>query len=51
MTGDRLAFALLTTSYLVVAIPWEERSIERAFGETYRHYKERVPWRVLPYLS
>jgi methanethiol S-methyltransferase len=50
MTGDRLVFALLTTSYLVIAIPWEERSIERTFGEAYRRYKQRVRWRVLPYL-
>ena len=27
MTGDRLAFAALTTAYLAIAIPWEERSL------------------------
>lgn len=50
MTGDRLAFALLTTLYLFLAMPWEERSLEQAFGEEYRHYKAQVRWRVLPYL-
>ena len=50
MTGDRLTFAVLTTAYLVVAIPWEERSLEREFGPPYERYKERVRWRILPYL-
>src|SRR5215510_6028235 len=27
MTGDRLAFAAISSSYLIVAIPWEERSL------------------------
>ena len=47
MTGDRLAFAVITTLYLVVAIPWEERSLERAFGEAYGRYKARVRWRMI----
>ena len=50
MTGDRLTFAALTTAYLVVAIPWEERSLEREFGPSYAGYKEQVRWRILPYL-
>jgi protein-S-isoprenylcysteine O-methyltransferase Ste14 len=50
MTGDRLAFAVLTTAYLFVAIPWEERSLERSFGEAYRRYKTTVRWRVIPYI-
>ena len=50
MTGDRLAFAVLTTMYLLIAMPWEERSLEREFGLAYRRYKERVRWRILPYL-
>ena len=36
MTGDRLAFAAITTTYLLVAIPWEERSLGRQFGERLR---------------
>ena len=50
LTGDRLAFAAMTTGYLVLAIPWEERALARAFGEQYARYKERVRWRVLPYV-
>jgi protein-S-isoprenylcysteine O-methyltransferase Ste14 len=50
MTVDRLVFAAMTTIYLVVAIPWEERSLQRTFGDAYTRYKARVRWRLLPYL-
>jgi protein-S-isoprenylcysteine O-methyltransferase Ste14 len=50
MTGDRLTFAVITTLYLVVAMPWEERSLEREFGAAYRRYKEQVRWKILPYV-
>jgi methanethiol S-methyltransferase len=50
MTDDRLAFAAITSVYLLLAVPWEERSLERAFGDAYRRYKHAVRWRVLPYV-
>jgi protein-S-isoprenylcysteine O-methyltransferase Ste14 len=50
MTGDRLVFAIVTSLYLVMAMPWEERSLERAFGEAYRDYCRHVRWRVVPYV-
>jgi protein-S-isoprenylcysteine O-methyltransferase Ste14 len=50
MTGDRLTFAIATSAYLLVAIPWEERSLERTFGTAYGKYKQSVRWRVLPYV-
>jgi protein-S-isoprenylcysteine O-methyltransferase Ste14 len=50
LTGDRLAFAVLTTLYLVIAIPWEERSLTAVFGRDYDRYKEEVPWRLVPYV-
>jgi methanethiol S-methyltransferase len=50
LTGDRLAFAAISSAYLVIAIPWEERSLEGAFGESYRQYKARVRWRVVPFI-
>ena len=50
LTGDRLAFAAITTCYLFMAVPWEERSLEQAFGEQYARYKQRVRWRVVPFV-
>jgi protein-S-isoprenylcysteine O-methyltransferase Ste14 len=34
----------------VIAIPWEERSLERAFGDAYRRYKSEVRWKAIPYV-
>src|SRR6476659_5814384 len=48
MTGTRLSFAVLTTGYLAIAIPWEERSLIRIFGVDYEAYRRRVRWRMLP---
>jgi protein-S-isoprenylcysteine O-methyltransferase Ste14 len=50
MTGDRLTFAIITSVYLFIAVPWEERSLEQAFGPQYRRYKEEVRWRIVPFL-
>jgi protein-S-isoprenylcysteine O-methyltransferase Ste14 len=50
MTGDRLAFAAITTIYLMVAIPWEERSLRRSFGEEYTRYVREVTWRMIPFI-
>lgn len=50
MTGDRAMFAAITTLYLFIAMPWEERSLERTFGSDYTRYRERVPWRIIPYI-
>lgn len=50
MTGDRLAFAVMTTTYLVVGIPWEERSLRDVFGAEYERYQRTVRWRILPYV-
>jgi len=50
MTGDRLAFAAITSLYIVVAIPWEERGLERTFGVDYARYRARVRWRVIPFV-
>jgi methanethiol S-methyltransferase len=48
MTGDRLVFALITSLYLVVAIPWEERDLITKYGDTYRRYARNVRWRLVP---
>jgi methanethiol S-methyltransferase len=50
MTGDRLVFAIVSTMYCVVAIPFEERSLIRIFGDQYERYRDRVRWRMIPFL-
>jgi protein-S-isoprenylcysteine O-methyltransferase Ste14 len=50
MTGDRLAFAVMTTGYLVVAIPWEEHSLRQSFGDAYERYMRLVKWRMIPFI-
>jgi protein-S-isoprenylcysteine O-methyltransferase Ste14 len=50
MTGDRLALAVISSAYLFIAVPWEERELERAFGVAYVRYKQDVRWRILPFL-
>jgi protein-S-isoprenylcysteine O-methyltransferase Ste14 len=48
MTMGRLLFAALSTAYLLIAIPLEERSLEAGFGAAYRTYRQRVRWRLVP---
>jgi protein-S-isoprenylcysteine O-methyltransferase Ste14 len=48
MTLDRFVWALVTTAYLVIAIPWEERSLSAAAGPAYQAYRQRVRWRMVP---
>ena len=50
MTVDRFAFASLTTLYLAVAVPWEERALMQSYGADYARYSERVRWRMVPYV-
>ena len=50
MTMSRLSFAVITTAYLVVAIPWEERSMVEVLGNEYRRYRDRVRWRMVPWV-
>jgi methanethiol S-methyltransferase len=48
MNGTRLAFAAISTAYLVFAIPFEERSLIEVFGDQYRAYQRAVRWRIVP---
>jgi protein-S-isoprenylcysteine O-methyltransferase Ste14 len=48
MTADRLSFASISTIYLAIAVPWEERTLRRIFGADYAAYAERVRWRMVP---
>ena len=48
MNGTRLVFAAVSTIYLVIATPFEERDLTRAYGAEYEAYARRVRWRILP---
>jgi methanethiol S-methyltransferase len=48
VSAGRLTFAIISTLYLLVAIPLEERSLRERFGAGYGSYTHRVRWRVLP---
>ena len=48
MTTNRLFFAIVSSSYLILAIPWEETSLAAVHGDRYRAYQRLVRWRVLP---
>ena len=40
----------VTTVYLLLAIPWEERSLTHSFGDDYRRYRRAVRWRIFPFI-
>lgn len=48
MTMSQLLFAVVSTIYLVIAIPLEERSLTDAFGDQYRGYQKQMQWRLFP---
>jgi protein-S-isoprenylcysteine O-methyltransferase Ste14 len=50
MTGDRLAFAVVSVLYLAAAVPFEERSLRRTFGDEYARYARTVKWRIVPFI-
>ena len=50
MTTSRLLFAVVSTLYLIAAIPLEERLLVDTFGDKYRTYQQQMKWRLLPYV-
>jgi methanethiol S-methyltransferase len=48
MTGTRLTFAVVSCAYLVLAVPFEERTLVAASGGTYLAYSKAVRWRLIP---
>jgi protein-S-isoprenylcysteine O-methyltransferase Ste14 len=48
LTANRFVFAVISSLYLILAIPWEERSLVAAHGDQYRAYQRTVRWRVIP---
>jgi len=50
MTTSRLLFAVISTLYLVAAIPLEERLLVENFGDKYRSYQRQMRWRLIPFI-
>ena len=48
MNATRALFTVVSTAYLALAIPWEERALVRTFGEEYETYRRKTRWRMLP---
>jgi len=48
MTMTRFVFAVVSCAYLMMAIPWEERTLLRTSGGAYRAYMKQVRWRLVP---
>lgn len=49
MTATHFVFALITTLYILMAIQLEEQVLLTVHGETYAHYRRRVPM-LIPFL-
>jgi protein-S-isoprenylcysteine O-methyltransferase Ste14 len=50
MTMTRFVFAAVSTLYLLIAIPFEERTLREASAGAYGTYSRQVRWKLLPYL-
>jgi protein-S-isoprenylcysteine O-methyltransferase Ste14 len=50
MTTSRLVFAVVSTLYLIAAIPFEERSLLEHFPDKYGDYQRQMRWRLIPFV-
>jgi methanethiol S-methyltransferase len=50
MNGTRLLFAVVSSAYLFVAVPFEERDLRKTFGDSYDEYSRRVRWKIVPFV-
>ena len=49
MTTSRLLFAVISTAYLIAAIPFEERSLLETHRDAYGAYQKQMRWRLIPF--
>jgi methanethiol S-methyltransferase len=50
MTMTRLVFASISSVYILIAIPFEERTLRAHSGGGYDDYIQRVRWKLIPYI-
>lgn len=48
MTMTRLVFAVVSVAYLLLAIPFEERTLRQESGGAYDRYMANVRWKLVP---
>jgi hypothetical protein len=48
MTMTRLVFAVVSCAYILLAIPFEERSLRRETNGAYDRYMQKVPRKLVP---
>jgi protein-S-isoprenylcysteine O-methyltransferase Ste14 len=48
MTQTQFVFAATSSVYLLIAIPFEERSLRRSSSGAYDRYMREVPWKLVP---
>jgi isoprenylcysteine carboxyl methyltransferase (ICMT) family protein YpbQ len=50
MTMTRFVFAITSSLYLLIAIPFEERSLRCSSAGAYERYMKQVRWKLLPHV-
>ena len=50
MTMTRLVFASISSVYILIAIPFEERTLRAHSAGGYDDYIRRVPWKLIPHI-
>ena len=50
MTMTRFVFAVTSSLYLLIAIPFEERSLRHTSSGAYDRYMREVRWKLLPHV-
>jgi hypothetical protein len=50
MARTQFVFAVTSSVYLLIAIPFEERSLRRSSSGAYDRYMREVPWKLVPHV-